>query len=153
MSKFEKSVLINCPVKKAFEFHSDTNNLKLITPDFIKVIIRKIELPLKLQSEIVLEIIQFGLIKTNWTIQLTDFLPDTLITDTQLKGPFKVWIHRHCFADSNGKTLMTDKINYELPFGILGKLSDKIFVRRLIKKQFKFRQKKTKEILEKNNLF
>ncbi|MDQ3020824.1 MAG: SRPBCC family protein [Bacteroidota bacterium] len=148
MNYFEKSVLINCPLKKVFEFHTDTNNLKKITPDFIKVDIIKIDLPLKLGSEIILELIQIHIIKTIWKIQLTDFKPYTIITDTQIKGPFKVWVHSHCFKDQHDKTLMTDKVNYELPFGILGKTVNQILIKRLINKQFEFRHKTTKEILE-----
>jgi len=148
MNYFEKSVLINCPLKKVFEFHTDTNNLKKITPDFIKVDIIKIDLPLKLGSEIILELTQIHIIKTIWKIQLTDFKPHTIITDTQIKGPFKVWVHSHCFKDQQDKTLMTDKVNYELPFGILGKTVNQILIKRLINKQFEFRHKTTKEILE-----
>ena len=45
---------------------------------------------------------------------------------------------------------MTDKINYELPFGALGEFADILFVRKMIEKQFEFRHKVTKEILERN---
>lgn len=153
MNSFEKSVLINCPVKKVFEFHSDTNNLTKITPDFIKVEIMKIDLPLKLNSLIKLSITQFGFLKTKWEIKLTEFVPDILITDTQFKGPFKVWMHSHSFdvkGENGEQTLMTDKINYELPFGALGEFADILFVRKMIEKQFEFRHKVTKEILERN---
>lgn len=154
MNNFEKSVLINCPVKKVFEFHSDTNNLAKITPDFIKVKILEIDLPLRLNSLIKLSIIQFGILKSNWEIKLTEFVPDILITDTQFKGPFKIWIHSHCFdvkGENGDQTLMTDKINYELPFGALGEFADILFIRKMIEKQFEFRHKETKEILENDN--
>lgn len=148
MNHYEKSVLINCPVEKVFEFHTDTNNLKKITPENIEVNILKIELPLQLNSEILLKIKQFGFISTEWNIRLTDFKPFSIITDTQIKGPFKNWIHSHCFEERDGKTLMTDRINYELPFGSIGRIADKLFAAKMIDKQFEFRHKKTKNILE-----
>lgn len=148
MSYFERSVLINCPIEKVFGFHSDTNNLTKITPDFIKVSIIKIDLPLRLQSEISLEVTQFQFIRTRWNIRLTEFDPFKLITDTQVKGPFKKWEHKHCFEKENGNTLMTDKINYELPFGLIGRAADKLFITKMIEKQFEFRHKLTKSILE-----
>lgn len=150
MNYIEKSVLINCPVKSAFEFHSDTNNLIKITPNFIKVDILKIDLPLRKDSIIILSIRQFGILKTKWRIRITDFDPYSLITDTQEEGPFSNWIHSHCFEDIEGKTLMTDKIRYELPFGILGKAANSILIKNIIEKQFKFRHKATKEFLEKS---
>ena len=148
MQILEKSIIIDCPVKKAFDFHSDTNNLKKITPDSIKVKILKMDLPLKEGSEILLDITQFGFLKNKWLIRLTEFKENSQITDTQISGPFKSWVHEHIFEEAAGKTKMTDKIRYELPFGILGKLADKILVNKMIGKQFEFRHKVTKSLLE-----
>lgn len=43
---------------------------------------------------------------------------------------------------------MTHKINYELPFGLIGRAADKLFITKMIEKQFEFRHKLTKSILE-----
>ena len=43
MYHFEKSVIMDCPIEKAFAFHKDTNNLKLISPSSVKTEIIKIE--------------------------------------------------------------------------------------------------------------
>ncbi|HMQ70302.1 MAG TPA: SRPBCC family protein [Ignavibacteria bacterium] len=148
MNEIKKSILINCPVSKAFLFHSDTNNLKKITPDSIKVKILRMDLPLKEGSEIGLEIKQFGFLKNKWQIRLTAFIQNSLITDTQISGPFKSWVHDHIFDEAEGKTKMTDRIRYELPFGVLGNIADKILVNKMIEKQFEFRHKITKKLLE-----
>ncbi|HMR41731.1 MAG TPA: SRPBCC family protein [Ignavibacteria bacterium] len=148
MNEIKKSILINCPVSKAFQFHSDTNNLKKITPDSIKVKILRMDLPLKEGSEIGLEIKQFGFLKNKWQIRLTAFIQNSLITDTQISGPFKSWVHDHIFDEAEGKTKMTDRIRYELPFGVLGNIADKILVNKMIEKQFEFRHKITKKLLE-----
>ena len=148
MNEIKKSIIINCPVRKAFGFHSDTNNLKKITPDSIKVKILRMDLPLKEGSEIELEIKQFGFLKNNWLIRLTAFIENSLITDTQIRGPFKSWVHDHIFEENDGKTRMTDRIRYELPFGILGNLADKIVVNKMIEKQFEFRHEVTRKLLE-----
>ncbi|MBK6878262.1 MAG: SRPBCC family protein [Ignavibacteria bacterium] len=148
MKHFKKSIEIKCSVERAFDFHKDTNNLKLITPPGISVKILSIELPLKLGSEIVLNVTQFGLIRNKWHIKLTEFVENKLITDTQIKGPFAVWKHKHIFEDNGETTLMTDELEFELPFGILGDIAYSVFVARLIRNQFEYRQKVTKKILE-----
>ena len=148
MKHFKKSIEIKCSVERAFDFHKDTNNLKLITPPGISVKILSIELPLKLGSEIVLNVTQFGLIRNKWHIKLTEFVENKLITDTQIKGPFAVWKHKHIFEDKGETTLMTDQIEFKLPFGILGDIAYSVFVARLIRNQFEYRQKVTKKILE-----
>lgn len=148
MISFEKSILIDCNISKVFEFHTDTNNLLLITPPGIKVAILKIDTPVKKGSEINLRITQFGIFSNKWNLIIEEFEPDTLICDKQIKGPFKSWVHYHIFEDQNGHTLMTDRINYELPFGFIGILGNKILIRNLIEKQFDFRHSETKKILE-----
>ncbi|MBK6507528.1 MAG: SRPBCC family protein [Ignavibacteria bacterium] len=148
MKHFKKSIEIKCSVERAFDFHKDTNNLKLITPPGISVKILSIELPLKLGSEIVLNVTQFGLIRNKWHIKLTEFVENKLITDTQIKGPFALWKHKHIFEDKGETTLMTDEIEFKLPFGILGDIAYSVFVARLIRNQFEYRQRVTKQILE-----
>ncbi len=37
METFEKTTLIDCSAKELFDFHLDTNNIKLITPKHTKV--------------------------------------------------------------------------------------------------------------------
>ena len=134
MNIFETSILIDSKIKDAFDFHSDT------------------DLPLKEGSIIELKISQFGIISNKWKLQIKNLKPFNLITDKMISGPFKYWEHDHIFTEENGKTLMTDSLKYELPFGIIGKLADKIFLKRMIKKQFEIRHWKTKEILERNNI-
>jgi ligand-binding SRPBCC domain-containing protein len=148
MQIYQKSVKIDCPVEKAFDFHCDTNNLTLITPPGIKVAILKIDLPLKLNSEIILRVNQFGVLKNKWHLRITEFVENEIITDTQIAGPFRHWVHRHMFSSSGNTTVMTDEIDYELAFGPLGSIVSKLVLPSLIGKQFDYRHSKTKQILE-----
>jgi len=145
----EKSVLIDCQIEEIFDFHCDTNNLPLISPNYIKATIIKIDKPVRLNSEIILQILQYNLIKTNWHIRISDFEKNKIISDLQIKGPFKFWEHSHIFELIDGKVKMTDKIKYELPFGFIGKILNSLFFKKLIHNQFVFRHKKTKELFEK----
>lgn len=151
MYHFEKSVIMNCPIERAFTFHTDTNNLKLISPSSVKTEIIKIELPLVLNSEVELEVTQFGIFKSNWKVKITQYKENEVIGDYMLKGPFKYWYHRHCFDRQAGKTVMTDRIDYKLPFGFLGDIAYALFAKKMIEKMFDYRHKKTKEILESKN--
>ncbi|MBS1518475.1 MAG: SRPBCC family protein [Bacteroidetes bacterium] len=145
---FEKSVLINCTIEKAFRFHSDTNNLAKISPDNIKVRIMQLDLPVKEGSHIILKIRQFGFLSTVWELVIKNYRENYLITDKLIKGPFKFWEHDHIFEDREGKTLMTDRLKYEIPFGIFGKAAHSIFIKSQIEEQFRLRHEKTKAVLE-----
>lgn len=49
--------------------------------------------------------------------------------DEQLKGKFKSFKHTHTFKKKNNAVLMVDELVYEVPFGIIGKLFDKLLLK------------------------
>ncbi len=69
----------------------------------------------------------FGIYQ-NLTSKITEFDRPNSFTDEMVHGAFKEFKHEHHFAESNGGTLMTDIFDYKSPFGILGKLADKLFL-------------------------
>lgn len=50
--------------------------------------------------------------------------------DEQVEGPFATWWHLHEFESVDGGTRMTDTIRYDVPFGRLGRLVDRVFLAR-----------------------
>lgn len=50
--------------------------------------------------------------------------------DKMITGPFKSMEHSHTFQQHNGNTIMTDVFCYEVPFGFLGDLFNKFFLKR-----------------------
>ena len=62
------------------------------------------------------------------TSKITEFERPNLFIDEMVEGAFIRFRHEHHFSESNGGTLMTDYFNYESPFGIFGKLADKLFL-------------------------
>jgi ligand-binding SRPBCC domain-containing protein len=64
------------------------------------------------------------------------------------EGPFKIWRHTHAFEFAGGGTRVIDRIEYELPFGWLGRLAGALGGRLAMKVLFSFRQKATKRLLE-----
>ena len=61
--------------------------------------------------------------------------------DEQLKGKFKKFKHTHTFKKENNAVLMVDELVYEVPYGIIGKLFDKILLKNHL----------TQFIIERNN--
>ena len=55
----------------------------------------------------------------------------TYFVDEQLKGKFKSFKHQHFFEEKNGVTIMQDILQYETPFGIFGKLFDKLLLKNI----------------------
>lgn len=53
-------------------------------------------------------------------------------TDIMVKGTFKSLKHQHFFKEQKGCTLMTDRFEFESPFGIIGKLFNKFFLKKYL---------------------
>ena len=88
----------------------------------------------------------FG-IKMNWMTEITHVKENEYFVDEQRFGPYALWHHQHHFKEVKGGVLMTDLLNYAIPYGIIGRFANEILVAKQIKHIFDYR---TKEI---NKLF
>jgi ligand-binding SRPBCC domain-containing protein len=96
-------------------------------------------------NEIVIDGVTSGLINYNETVTwrgkhfgvyLTHKSRITAMTfcdyfvDEMEEGKFKSFKHEHFFEEKHGTTTMTDKLRYETPYGIFGKLFDYLFLKK-----------------------
>ena len=90
-------------------------------------------------------------IRVPWDAEITEFVWNDHFCDVQHRGPFAYWKHCHRLEaqtrDGMPGTLLRDHVVYELPFGILGDLADRLFVRRQMDSIFRYRQERTSELL------
>nr|WP_294926042.1 SRPBCC family protein [uncultured Flavobacterium sp.] len=70
--------------------------------------------------------------------------------DEMEEGKFKTFRHEHSFEEKNGVTIMTDKLEYETPFGIIGKIFDSLFLKNHLINFLLERNKILKEVSENN---
>jgi ligand-binding SRPBCC domain-containing protein len=104
-------------------------------------------------SEIVtsFRVLPFLPIRAEWIAVITEFEGNHHFADTQKKGPFKSFHHRHELIaetrDSKDGTIIRDQIDYEVGFGPLGKLAQKVFVRSQLRRTFAYRQQAVEKLL------
>ena len=148
MHYFERSIIIKCHQEEVFLFHTDVKNLLKISPKHLDISVKRCD-PIGVGQEVHLIVKHFKLIPTEMHMKFVDFEYPSLLTDTQLKGPFKSMIQKRVFEDiGDGYTRMTDYFQYELPLGVLGLCAHVLFVESMIKFMFIFRQNSTKKLLE-----
>jgi ligand-binding SRPBCC domain-containing protein len=126
--------------QKVFDFFSRAENLEKLTPSFLEFRITTsgaIEMQVGTRIDYV---IRLQGIPMKWRTRIDAFEPNQFFTDTQLKGPYRFWQHRHDFEDCADGTKMTDTVHYELPFGLLGSLVHQIYVRRQLQVIFAYRR-------------
>ncbi len=85
-----------------------------------------------------------------WVTEITHVEESKYFIDEQRFGPYKFWHHLHRFEERNGKLIMEDIVNYALPFGILGRIVNKLFVGKKVKEIFTHREKVLDELFNKN---
>lgn len=68
--------------------------------------------------------------------------------DEMEEGKFKSFKHEHYFSNKNGVTTMKDKIHYIVPYGIIGKIFDFLFLKRHMVNFILERNKVLKELAE-----
>lgn len=113
MASFVKSVLVDAPVEDVFRFHERPDAFELLTPPFPPVrVVRRSGTGIPVGTRVELRI---GW--SRWVALHTVYEKNRLFVDEQISGPFTKWVHRHEFEAVDGKTRLTDRIEYELPGG------------------------------------
>jgi len=82
------------------------------------------------------------------TSKITAFDSPNFFVDEMQKGAFKRFRHEHIFLKTDDGTLMTDVFEYKSPFGILGKLADKLFLQQYMTDLLSKRNEIVKEFAE-----
>ncbi|MEO1011337.1 MAG: SRPBCC family protein [Bacteroidota bacterium] len=84
----------------------------------------------------------------NLTSKITAFERPDYFVDEMQKGAFNTFIHEHRFTNTDKGTLMTDVFMYTSPFGVLGILVDRLFLKNYVAHLLKRRNQIIKAFAE-----
>ncbi len=119
----ERTTVVPRPLEEVFPFFSDARNLERITPPGMGFRITSSH-PLDMKRNLMIDYqLRIAGIPLHWRSQISEWNPPHSFVDTQVKGPYAEWIHRHEFIAEGDRTIMRDVVRYRLPFGILGYLA------------------------------
>jgi len=144
--KFEQHLPI--PLAEAWNFFSSPVNLSKITPPQMKFVVTSdYDENTKMYPGMIItyKITPLLGIKMNWMTEITHVKEDEYFVDEQRFGPYALWHHQHHFKEIKGGVLMTDLLNYAIPYGVIGRLANEVLVEKQIKNIFAYR---TQEIVK-----
>ena len=63
-----------------------------------------------------------------FTSKITAMQSPFYFTDEMIKGDFKRFIHEHHFRTAENGTIMIDLVNFETPYGLIGKIFNRVIL-------------------------
>ena len=158
------------PIDQVFLFFADPSNLPRIMPPASGAKLLKVELTPQQANGVVpcasqlagvgsviiisVKVFPFLPFRAPWVARIVEFEWNHHFVDIQEKGPFKSWRHRHQFAaevrDGINGTLVGDVVEYEIGFGPLGAVAQKLLVSGQLQATFAHRQEALESLLAEN---
>ena len=144
MTRFEQSFVVDRDIVDVWNFYTDIQHLLVITPPAIAI---KVESKTSIKQGAEIKLSGNIIRNSRWKARITYCKPYEY-TDEMIDGPFKIWKHVHRFVAGNNSTKVVDIVEYELPYGIFGKMVDRIYVKSKIREIFEYRKSATIKALE-----
>lgn len=124
------------PLDDVFSFFADAGNLERLTPWWLKFRIITPR-PIDMRAGTIIDYrLRVRGVPIRWQSEITVWQPPHRFVDEQRRGPYRVWIHEHTFADEAGGTRARDRVEYAVPGGTL---VHKLFVGPDLRRIFSYR--------------
>ena len=78
--------------------------------------------------------------------EITHVRDREFFVDEQRYGPYALWHHQHHFKEISGGVEMTDIVHYKIPFGFIGELANRLFVRKQLDDIFRYRREQIEKL-------
>jgi ligand-binding SRPBCC domain-containing protein len=122
MPQLELSVSVHCDADRVFDFLTRAENIPKIVPPDLKLRVVSAPEQLSLGCRFEVQILGFGP-PQNVVYEITEYSRPLRFAESQIKGPLKRYVHEHVFSSGeDGMLLVTDRIEFEPPGGLLGML-------------------------------
>lgn len=142
----DQTTFIAAPLAEVFAFFSAPENLGRITPPGMGFRITKGPGRQLQEGDRIDYSIRILGLPMRWTTRITLWREGEAFADLQERGPYRYWHHTHTFREVDGGVEMHDRVEYELPFGFLGRLAGGPIVRRQLAAIFAYRAAAIREI-------
>ncbi|NII84072.1 MULTISPECIES: SRPBCC family protein [unclassified Pedobacter] len=133
--------LINAPIEHCFDLSRNIDlHLQSMKASGENAIAGKKTGLINLHESVTWRARHFG-IPFEMTNKISKMEYPTFFVDEMIKGPFKKLHHQHQFKIMGSQTEMTDIFEFQAPFGLLGWLVEKIFLKNYMLKLIEKRNK------------
>jgi ligand-binding SRPBCC domain-containing protein len=139
---------VTATLAEAWDLLKNPANLDLITPEDLKFKIVS-PVPQVMFNGLIIEyrirIPWFGL--HTWIAEIKHIREMHSFVDEQRLGPYSFWYHYHQIDAEENRIKLIDRVYYEVPYGIFGKIIHFFFIRKTLQRIFDYRKQKLAELL------
>ena len=148
MSKYLLECTLTIPgsMDATYAFFENPRNLKEITPPWLSFQVVFASDDVMREGTRIRYMIRWLGLSMRWESQIAEYEKNENFADHMLRGPYKSWYHVHRFREVPDGVVMTDRVEYEMPFGLLGRLAHWMVVKRQLNAIFDYREKRIREI-------
>jgi ligand-binding SRPBCC domain-containing protein len=144
--QLERTQVVPRPLEESFSFFADAANLEAITPPWLRF--RIVSPPTRMRQGSLIEYrLRWRGIPLYWLTRIEEWRENRCFVDQQIRGPYRLWHHRHTFASVPGGTRVSDLVSYVLPFGPLGRLAHAALIGRDLDAIFDYRAERVAALL------
>jgi len=139
--KLERTQIIRATVAECWDFFSNPNNLRAITPESLDFQVLS-EVPEVMYGGLMIQYRVRPLLglPMTWLTEISRVEAPHYFVDEQRVGPYKIWHHEHFFRDlGDGRIECRDLVHYVPPFGPLGALVHPMLIAPQLRKIFNHR--------------
>lgn len=138
---------VEASVEEVFGFFARAHNLEEITPAWLSFEVLTPE-PIEMRAGTVIDYrLRLHGLPMQWQSRIEVWEPGVAFVDRQVRGPYRLWHHRHEFDPVGGATVVRDIVDYALPFGPLGEAAHP-FVHRDLRRIFQYRRARVAQLLD-----
>ncbi len=139
--RISASQLVARPVDEVFPFFARAGNLGRITPRSMGMEFTSDPPAMREGVLIDYRIRPLLGIPLGWRTRIDAWDPPHRFRDVQLRGPYRRWEHEHTFESVESGTMVRDEVEYEVPFGALGDLVNRLVIRGDLERIFRHRSR------------
>lgn len=146
-NQFIYSSLIPAPLEKVWALYADVNTINKISPPLARVNFERVDLPLRVGSEIIF--IGKYPPRLRWHARIEEFVANSHFVDVQVTGPFAQWRHEHIFKVHGKATEMIDQVTFRVKGGRVLNIFFSPLLKLLLRVYFLYRHHWTRILLQK----
>jgi len=148
MTKIKLDTYIEAPIERVFDLARSIDLHKLSTTGTNEeAIAGRTQGLIEINETVTWRAKHFGIYQ-NLTVQVTQMDRPNLFADRMISGAFSTMEHDHFFEREGLGTKMTDILQFTSPFGFIGELVNRLFLKKYMTKFLKSKNTELKKIAE-----